>query len=315
MTVHQIALRLGKYIGLTSFDPADGSNVDNPLRPGLVPGNVEDVVACINGAMQEIWDLAPAAMRFRRIGTFLRAPVTVALEITQYSKTVAITGYEPWMERCSILIGGDTVANEIVSETELAREVLGGTAASVSAVVYHDCVTPDADVCEILEPVEIPQTRRLTSAGSRQEFYTFDPALPGGDDYGRIWSKLYGTARFPGQPWAYFVDREEAKLRLRVAPMPDGAYPLAYSARINAPKVTVADVGTPDPGVTLPILHGWDESVLLPMALKRFSAHPSFGTGNPVAPGEIDRQYQIAKRIINNAQPSRAAGKMIPTFR
>ena len=105
-------------------------------------------------------------------------------------------------------------------------------------------------------------------------------------------------------------------VRLRVLPIPDGPYPLAYGARMNAPKITVGDVGAAsDPEVGFPIPGGWDESVLLPMALKRFSGHPAFGNGNPNAAAEIDRQYKAAQRIIRGAAPNRAAMTMVPTFR
>ncbi len=328
LSVHQIALRLVKYIGLTSLDPADPTNSPLPaaedggtFRAGLVPNDLGDVVAAINGALQEMWEEAPTAMRYQRMGTFLRGPTSLSLDLTQYSKAVVIPGFEPWMIGCSLRIGGEALENEIRSETELAREYLGGTATGVPAVVFHDCITPPAEVREIVDPVEIPQTRRLTPAGSREEFYGYDQATVGGDDYGQVWVKLQGQAKFPAQPWAYFVDtdyQDGAKIRLRVAPLPDGDYPIQYGARLRAPVVTEEDVwvcGGPVPERYLPIPNGWDEAVLLPMALQRFSAHPFFGSGNPLAAPEMARQYSRALKMVRGVSPSRSSTRLSTRFR
>lgn len=63
LTMHELALRLAKYLGVTAFDPADASNVDPLLQAALRPGDVDDVVAALNGALQEFWELAPRGVR------------------------------------------------------------------------------------------------------------------------------------------------------------------------------------------------------------------------------------------------------------
>ena len=63
LTVHQLALRLAKYIGVTAFDPGDVSNVSPLVQAGMRDGDVADLVAAINGALQEVWELAPCAVR------------------------------------------------------------------------------------------------------------------------------------------------------------------------------------------------------------------------------------------------------------
>jgi len=63
LTVHQLALRLAKHIGVTAFDPGDASNTNPLLQGGARTGDLDDVVACINGALQELWELAPRAVR------------------------------------------------------------------------------------------------------------------------------------------------------------------------------------------------------------------------------------------------------------
>jgi len=63
LTIHQLALRLAKHIGVTAFDPGDVSNTNPLLQAGARGGDLDDVVACINGALQELWALAPRGVR------------------------------------------------------------------------------------------------------------------------------------------------------------------------------------------------------------------------------------------------------------
>ena len=63
LTVHQLALRLAKHIGVTAFDPGDVSNTSPLLQAGARGGDLEEVLACINGALQELWGLAPSGVR------------------------------------------------------------------------------------------------------------------------------------------------------------------------------------------------------------------------------------------------------------
>ena len=150
LTVHQLALRLAGHIGVTAFDPGDVSNTSPLLQPGARGGDLDEVVACINGALQELWGLAPRGVR-----------------------------------------------------------------------------------------------------------------------------GLY----------------------------PDGC-----------PKVTAADVGAVgDPGVTLLLPGGWEESVLLPLALRRFSTHPNFQPES--AKPEIERQAALALRILLGMAGERATAEMATPFR
>ena len=150
LTIHQLALRLAKHIGVTAFDPGDVSNTNPLLQAGARGGDLDDVVACINGALQELWALAPYAAR---------------------------------------------------------------------------------KLC------------------------------------------------------------------------PDGC-----------PVVTAADVGAVnDPEVTLPLPNGWEESVLLPLALRRFSTHPNFQPES--AKPEIERQAAWALRILLGMAGERPAAEMVTDFR
>ncbi len=254
------------------------------------------------------------------MGGFLRAPVSVTLDLEQYSAEVTITGWEPWMAGCSIRIGGETADNAIRAEEELVQPYLGPTASGVAATVYHDCISLAPGETEIFGPVEIPQTRRLSAAGSLAEFECYDVAQVGGNEYGHLWVKLHSSARQPAQPWAYFVDAEEGATgpvtRLRVLPIPDQLYPLRYSVRLAPPAIEEADIlPDEDPGVEFPLPEGWDESVLLPLAIRRFTTHAAFAAAGPAVVTEINRQAMVAMGILRKWSPSRAAARLIGGFR
>lgn len=63
LTIHQLALRLGRHIGVTAFDPGDVSNTNPLMLAGARMGDLDEVVVCINGALQELWTFAPRGVR------------------------------------------------------------------------------------------------------------------------------------------------------------------------------------------------------------------------------------------------------------
>ncbi len=338
MTTRGLVLRLVEYCGVTSLDPADPSN-NGVLRSGLTAGMVPAAITCINGALQEIHKNSPTAMYYRRVGTFLRAPQGITIDVTQNSQAVTVYGWQDWMLGCSVRMAGDIVVNEFLDQQTLRRPFTSASQAGLTATVYNDTIIVNqvpggGNVLGIREPVEIPQIRMLVAAGSRKEFYQYEwnPML--GDDYHRAYARFAATPKIPAQPMAYFVDTERAlvnsstgetteqtQIRLSVLPMPDVLYNLHYGVITDAVSISVADVGSfgPDPWATTGTVFDlpgiWDESVLLPMALKRFSGTPLFGTGNSLIQAEIDRQYKVASSIIQESNPNRAATRIQAVFR
>ncbi|MEI6350059.1 MAG: hypothetical protein WCP06_03015 [Verrucomicrobiota bacterium] len=78
--------------------------------------------------------------------------------------------------------------------------------------------------------------------------------------------------------------------------------------------ITAADVGgASDPGVGFAVPTGWEESVVLPLALQRFTAHPSFLPAS--AKAEIARQAGVARRIVQGVELNRRPVQMVPAFR
>ena len=77
---------------------------------------------------------------------------------------------------------------------------------------------------------------------------------------------------------------------------------------------TAADLGgASDPGTLFALPSGWEEAVVLPLALQRFTSHPLF---QPVAAkSEIARQVGIARKIVRDAKRRPGVVTMNATFR
>lgn len=308
LTAQQLVLQLVQYCGVTSLDPTSAANT-NILAAGISPLLVDTAVACINGALQEVLKVSPVSAYKRRIMQTLEPPASVTIALTTGSATVVVTGWQAWMTGCTVLVGGDVIANEFLSST-LLRRVWSGATASLQATVYNDCILLTGFI-DVPGPIEISQIRRLTMCSSREEFARHEWNRAFGDDYGFTLARFSASPKVASQPIACYVDTETMNGAMNrflyFLPVPDAAYDIAYTVTTNAFQITRADVGIyNDPGTMFNIPGGWDESVLLPMALKRFSATPSFGTGNPLIQAEIDRQHQMAVSIIQKAAPNRA---------
>lgn len=308
LTAHELALRLAKHLEITSLDPADASNTSPTDHRGLREGDPEELAACINAALQELWEGAPTAIRFSRVGSALHEPAAAALTLTHGSNAIsAFPQYASWMEGCTVRFEGEEEPNELVDASTLLRPWLGADG-TVAATVYGDCANPGAEVIAVLDPVTLcgGQPGTLRRATLRAEFEA-------ARDRAR---EETGAPEVCFVETRYFSTQSRLGIRLRVYPMPGEAMLLTYGARLNAPAITTADLGTDsDPGKTFPIPGGWEESVLLPLALQRLSAHPDFVPQNTTARAETTRQAEAARRILAGAAPQRAATGLYPVFR
>lgn len=308
LTAQKLALRLAKYIGVTNFDPTDSSNAAPLHHAGLREGDLDELVACINGALQEMWELAPKALSFSQLSLQLQAPLNVALRAATGSEVVTeFTSYAAWMAGCAIRLNGDARVNEIVDGGRLLRPYQG-TGGRVGGVVYLNCATLAAEVISVIGSVKVAgvsdEATALRQASSRAEFERW------------VLSNEY-EAGFPQGcliETRYYPKDGLTKNQVRLFPLPDEALVLTVGVRLNAPVVRVEDLGaTSDPKRTFPIPNGWDEAVLLPLALRRFSAHPNFEANQ--ARVEIERQATVARRLLSAVNPSREMARMVPTFR
>jgi len=308
LSARELALRLARHIGVSTFDPNDPSNVP---PDGLQPGDLGYLTACINGALGELWNGMPSAFRSARAVSALKAPLPVTLTATHGSTAVSdFSAFASWMEGCTIRIAGRD--NEILDDQTLLYPHTGPTdpgGTLLDAMVYSDCVTPEASVTSLGDPVcaashDDPTERPLRRLLHRQSFEAVRERP----------ARKAGTPAFCFVETRYSPNRTRLGIRLRLYPMPARAGTLAYGTRRVPPGIDEADLGTDtDPGVAFPLPAGWDEAVLLPLALLRFSAHPLFKPTNQRA--ELTRQAEAARKVMLGSTPDRNAGAMVPVFR
>lgn len=295
LSVRQLALRLAKHIGVTSFDSLDPSN----QKDGLVPGDVDECVACLNAALAELWQEAPTILCRTQVGVAVRAPLAVSVTVTPGSESItAFPLYAAWMNGCAIRIDGDEQVNEVVGEGELRFPYLGAGGSVRSGKVYGDFVTAPPGVKRVLDPV--------LWNGRGKRLKRVDPEY------------RFALLREEGAPVRCRVEvrYESGVLRvgLRLDPLPAQAGLLLLGARLVPPMVTASDIGeTTDPEISLALPGGWDEAVVLPLALARISTHPRFRPNDIKM--EIIRQATIARRVMNGSHPDRTAARCVPTFR
>lgn len=253
LTIQGIAYRLLRYTGITSFLPQPaGSELENVTK-----GDLWDVANSITAALQEIASEGPMEGRERPFGTYLNAPTQITLTATMGSTVISgTTGYQSWMQGCTIRLGGDAQDNELLSTTALARpSMVTGT---VGATVYGDCITFDNTVGKIVNPVWLGNRWELVPVSNREDFIrmglfpmvTFTSGYPSGAMIGYgLWP--YYFQKPVNIPRAWFVDGAyDSTLgytvrRMRVVPMPDQPYPLAYTVGINPPRITPDDIVSP----------------------------------------------------------------------
>jgi hypothetical protein len=249
-TIQKMALRMLRYIGVTSFLPQPaGSQLES-----LGPGDLDDVANAISGALQDVASIGPAESNEAPAYGVLNAPTAITLNVNAQSPTISsITGWVAWMQGCTIRIGGDSQDNEILSQTTLARAYMGPTTTAAGATVYGDCITLDDTVGKIRAPLWLPNQLPLYPATDRQTFMqlgmypavTFAPGISAGWPYYLYYRKSIGIPRVWFIDGAYDMSLGYTQRRIRFSPMPDTAYPVSYSAGINPPRVTSADIVSP----------------------------------------------------------------------
>jgi hypothetical protein len=164
-------------------------------------------------------------------------------------------------------------------------------------------------VRSVLDPIELPNNARMHVAGSAEEFRSFNGAGYGVHPFAQ--STAYSLSnKSVGEPTIAFMDTAfdaatgRMPIFLRFNPMPGQAYPISYRVKVKAPTFTTDDIDTgdhtTDPSTVLPV--DYIESVLWPITLQRWTAHPNFkAEGDTLR--EIKRQYDAAIVSIKNTKP------------
>ena len=310
VTVQYIALRMLKYIGIRQLAP----EATNSQLESVQPGDLDDVITAINGAMQEVFSAAPDEMREQRLGDVVRGPFQTTLNATQYSRTIsAVAGYQSYHQGCTIRLAGDQQDNELVNATTLARAFMGPSGTGISATIFGDCITLDPSVDSMNDPVELPNQAPLYKANDRLDFLRWQgvPLVADAGGFSNsipfffFYQKTIARPRcWFGESW--FDPTTGPVKRIRLGPLPDTFYPVAYRVALNPPTYVSTDIDngdhTTDPNKIIPVTNKWVESLLLPAALQRFTAHPAFK--NESAKKEIERQYAMALKILSDSTVS-----------
>lgn len=146
MTINGLAQFLLKHLS-----PEERSIPDNPDYPG----RNADVMAAINGAMQEMYASEYPWVGASDDGAILYAPRAVTLTTAAGSKRATVNGWESWMGGCTIALTGESIDNRIINGTNPVTLLYpASTTGTVSATVYHDSLTLAEDVAAVRSPVQ-----------------------------------------------------------------------------------------------------------------------------------------------------------------
>lgn len=105
MTINEAAIRLFAY-----FSPEERSIPDSVTYPGRNAA----VAGALSGALQLLFAKGGPWVRKDERGALLYAPTAITLSATNGSADATVTsGWQDWMEGCSIIIDGHTAENQI----------------------------------------------------------------------------------------------------------------------------------------------------------------------------------------------------------
>lgn len=266
---------------------AAASNLRDYLKPFIgqpldVTLGSEDDAMLMTAGNAALLELLGDGTRRREMRTELvRAPENVTLgAVTADAKNITFSGFQSYMTGCRILIG--STWNRLVTTTSgtvsLETPYEGSSASNVAATVYYDCVTLDASLEPIGQPLKWNDTDDVLLAANHA-----------GLDYCRL---TRSAAPQPplGQP--QWVLQEDAlavnatpctRLVFDSLPLVKGV--VSFLATLRPPQIANWSDATPFflPGAR-------DVLVLYPVARYHLSSYPQF-IGDR---GEAEKDYQSA---------------------
>lgn len=257
------------------------------------------IISDLNRSLQEIYSLHPKAwLSTDHRAEQVRAPVSVTLDVTAGSKTIAnLTTSAAWMVGCTIVIAGDAAQNMLIQSEgasfSLLKPYQGSTGAGVAGTVYQDVLHPGTDVEQVMAPVMAEghwELRPVNHERDRQTAESGDQLYP-----------LSWTTRPIQTPAAYIVERNfdystgAITARLRFSALPPAAFVCSFQAKIVAGMTTVTDLADTRTLVPFDLV----DSVLLPMVRWKFASWPQF-TGDA---GALKADYDAALVMLGNLNP------------
>lgn len=233
------------------------------------------ILSDLNAVLQQLF----AGGQQENKSLLIRAPGTITLDVvTQYSTALTFSTYQSYMLGCTIQITGDARENRLVKSSGtlvLENPYMGSSGTNVSATIHYDCVTADASIGKIYEPMSLDRKWAVALV---------DRSIIDQTRLGLDRRQIMRPVR------AAIEDALDASAppsrRILFDTLPDQAYLLIFRADVRAPVVTSFS-DTRD--YLLP--NGLDDSVLKPLVLAAFSSFPDF-TGDA---GEVKTAAAIAQ--------------------
>lgn len=272
------------------------------------PGCDARIRADLNAVLQQLYSLNPDTFWSEdQRAEQVRAPTTVTLDVTNGSKEIAFTGFQPWMGGCTIIIAGDDDENQLVQDrasgVQLMKPYQGTTGTGVTATVYQDVVQLGVDVEQAMAPVMLEGFWELVPVKHERDRQVIDAGSMTMNTNHGLTGRLYplsSSRRAIQVPRAYLIERHAVfngpiTTRIRFSGLPDQAMVLSYLCKLTGvPRVE----GWDDTRKWL-VPYGYHESILLPMVRYRFAGWPQFtGSKNDLKP-----DYDAALAILGNLNP------------
>jgi hypothetical protein len=303
MTTAELAQRLLVFLDKRSLAEANESGREY----------LQSACDAINAGAQELFRFAPATVTNREIGFVCRPPQQVTLtDATPYQNTAVVAGWEPWMLHQSAMTYGE-FANRVESFTDPQATFQNQFVppGPILAEIYNDTLPLPENTAKVLGPVTLDDVYELYPATTEGELYGNTPWREVRDYGFRNLSRLRTRPPAPGNPRSYIVttfvpnNGPSPLLHLRLAPWPLTSHQVRVKLRMAPPKATVADLYALTNGVgatqEIPIPAAWDETYLMPIALKHLTRSPFWAS--PGAAQEIDRAYQVTISTLAEANP------------
>jgi len=285
------------------------------------PGRNAAALTAVNGALQEIFAKTPWSRRGTE-GFLFSAPATVSATVTAGSKSIDFDS--AWLDRfegCTCRIGTSSQDNRIMAAGSGGEATLlfphDGTTGNQSVVVYHDSVTLDSTIGDVLKPVRIqggplltpkPSPASFVSAQTREKDYGFDRHAPLPTPASLSMDQVVGIPRL------YCVEEHQTsqmavpQKRLSIYPAPEQVTLISARIRYGAP---IYD--DPEEEAALPIPQNYAESLLIPVAEHHITRSQFFS--NMDSKQAIADAYRDALDLMRTLNPQTSTGtNMRPVF-
>lgn len=262
MTVKELAERLARFTLTGTLSAMD-------VRDQI------SIIDSINTAVYNWYAAVPDRYRITTISHLIRAPHEFNAVMAEGGLEVGGLVAEDYMLGASILIGSEVNMNEIISVTDGVATLLNeyrGDAGTVASTIYFDTIMlTDYAVTRVTNHPRILDTGvrlirdddGLLGVGAERRGVGHGVAGGAGVFFGATLSREYGT------PYRYTVENtgmsqnDEARIMLRLDPLPISEVTIQFDAAIDAATLTLSDL---DNGTVLSVPTQYITPHILPMA-------------------------------------------------